>query len=137
MYNKGVYLSWEEINKPYILYYIGYISFVVNENDYHSQKYIRGKMKKIFVIEINEKDKNIENYEVMMALDNDIKEFADKLRENDNLYIQLKRTGSIWRNLIHKLELNLKENKIKKDNNDSNDSNDSKGTKHNHLKIVK
>ena len=94
-------------------------------------------MKKIFVIEINEKDKNIENYEVMMALDNDIKEFADKLRENDNLYIQLKRTGSIWRNLIHKLELNLKENKIKKDNNDSNDSNDSKGTKHNHLKIVK
>jgi hypothetical protein len=134
MYNKGVYLSWEEINKPYILYYIGYISFIVNENDYHSQKYIRGKMKKIFVIEINEKDKNIENYEVMMALDNDIKEFADKLRENDNLYIQLKRTGSIWRNLIHKLELNLKENKIKKDNNDSNDS---KGIKHNHLKIVK
>jgi len=91
-------------------------------------------MKKIFVIEINEKDKNIENYEVMMALDNDIKEFADKLRENDNLYIQLKRTGSIWRNLIHKLELNLKENKIEKD---ISDSNDSKGTKHNHLKIVK
>ena len=87
MYNKGVYLSWEEINKPYILYYIGYIRFVVNENDNHSQKQIRGKMKKIFVIEINEKDKNTENYEVMMALDNDIKEFADKLRENDNLYI--------------------------------------------------
>ena len=91
-------------------------------------------MKKIFVIEINEKDKNIENYEVMMALDNDIKEFEEKLRENDNLYIQLKRTGSIWRNLIHKLELNLKENKIEKD---ISDSNDSKGTKHNHLKIVK
>ena len=91
-------------------------------------------MKKIFVIEINEKDKNIENYEVMMALDNDIKEFADKLRENDNLYIQLKRTGSIWRNLIHKLELNLKENKIEKSENDSSNSKD---TKNNHLKIVK
>jgi hypothetical protein len=98
------------------------------------KKYIRGKMKKIFVIEINEKDKNIENYEVMMALDKDIKEFADKLRENNNLYVQLKRTGSIWRNLIHKLELNLKHSKTEKSKNDSIDSKD---TKYNHLKIVK
>jgi len=91
-------------------------------------------MKKIFVIEINEKDKNIENYEVMTALDNDIKEFADKLRENNNLYIQLKRTGSIWNNLINKIELNLKDNKIEKSENDSSSSKD---TKNNHLKIVK
>ena len=134
MYNKGIYFSWEEINKPYILYYIDYIRFVVNENDNHSQKYIRGKMKKIFVIEINEKDKNIENYEVMTALDKDIQEFADKLRENNNLYIQLKRTGSIWKNLMYKLELNLKNNKIEKSNDNSSDSKD---TKYNHLKIVK
>ena len=91
-------------------------------------------MKKIFVIEINEKDKNIENYEVMTSLDNDIKEFADKLRENNNLYIQLKRTGSIWNNLINKIELNLKDNKIEKSENDSSNSKD---TKNNHLKIVK
>jgi len=91
-------------------------------------------MKKIFVIEINEKDKNIENYEVMTALDKDIQEFADKLRENNNLYIQLKRTGSIWKNLMYKLELNLKNNKIEKSNDNSSDSKD---TKYNHLKIVK
>mgnify|MGYP003389664266 FL=1 len=91
-------------------------------------------MKKIFIIEINEKDKNLDNYEAVMALDKDIKEFADRLRSNDNIYVQLKRSGSIWRNILD----NIQEKFNNKSDNDSNDdSNDDKNRKINHLKLIK
>ena len=91
-------------------------------------------MKKIFVIEINEKDKNIDNYEAVMALDKDFQEFSDKLRNNDNIYVQLKRSGSIWRNILD----NIQEKFNNKSDNDSNDdSNDNKNRKINNLKIIK
>ena len=45
-------------------------------------------MKKIFVIEINEKDKNIENEEIINDLEQQFNEFSDKIRSNKNLYIR-------------------------------------------------
>ena len=91
-------------------------------------------MKKIFIIEINEKNKNLDNFEAVMALDKDIQEFADKLRSNDNIYVQLKRSGSIWRNILD----NIQEKFNNKSDNDSNDdSNDDKNRKINYLKLIK
>lgn len=93
-------------------------------------------MKKIFIIEINEKDKNLEDSDVIMAIDKDIEDFSNKLRDNTNVFIHLKRTGNVWKNLLEK----VKKNKIIGNNNkstDSSDSNQSKMTKYDHLKIVK
>ena len=93
-------------------------------------------MKKIFIIEINEKDKNLEDSDVIMAIDKDIEDFSNKLRDNTSVFIHLKRTGNIWKNLSEKAKINsIKENKIVLT--DTNDSNQSKMTKYDHLKIVK
>ena len=92
-------------------------------------------MKKIYTIEINEKDKNLEDSDVIMAIDKDIEDFSNKLRENTSVFIHLKRTGNVWKNLSEKVKKNkIKENKIKLI--DSSDSNQSKITKYDHLKIV-
>ena len=93
-------------------------------------------MKKIFTIEINEKDKNLEDSDVIMAIDKDIEDFSNKLRDNTSVFIHLKRTGNIWKNLSEKAKINsIKENKIVLT--DTNDSNQSKMTKYDHLKIIK
>ena len=91
-------------------------------------------MKKIFVIEINEKDKNLENYEAVIALDKDIQEFADKLRSNNDIYIQLKRAGNIWNNILHNIKINFN-NKNYEDSKSS--YTDSKDKNISHLKIIK
>ena len=92
-------------------------------------------MKKIFTIEINEKDKNLEDSDVIMAIDKDIEDFSNKLRDNTSVFIHLKRTGNVWKNLSEKVKKDkIKENKIKLT--DSSDSNQSKITKYDHLKIV-
>ena len=93
-------------------------------------------MKKIFIIEINEKDKNLEDSDVIMAIDKDIEDFSNKLRDNTSVFIHQKRTGNVWKNLLEK----VKKNKIIGNNNKStgsSDSNQSKMTKYDHLKIVK
>ena len=93
-------------------------------------------MKKIFTIEINEKDKNLEDSDVIMAIDKDIEDFSNKLRDNTSVYIHLKKTGNTWKNLLEKAKINsIKENKIVLT--DTNDSNQSKMTKYDHLKIIK
>ena len=93
-------------------------------------------MKKIFTIEINEKDRSLEDSDVIMAIDQDIEDFSNKLRDNTSVYIQLKRTGNTWKNLSEKAKINsIKENKIVLT--DTNDSNQSKMTKYDHLKIIK
>ena len=93
-------------------------------------------MKKIFTIEINEKDKNLEDSDVIMAIDKDIEDFSNKLRDNTSVYIHLKRTGNTWKNLSEKAKINsIKENKIVLT--DTNESNQSKMTKYDHLKIIK
>tara|TARA_B100001059_G_scaffold155823_1_gene155386 strand:+ start:951 stop:1232 length:282 start_codon:yes stop_codon:yes gene_type:complete len=92
-------------------------------------------MKKIYTIEINEKDKNLEDSDVIMAIDKDIEDFSNKLRDNTSVFIHLKRTGNVWKNLSEKVKKDkIKENKIKLT--DSSDSNQSKITKYDHLKIV-
>jgi len=53
-------------------------------------------MKKIYTIEINEKDKNLEDSDVIMAIDKDIEDFSNKLRDNTSVFIHLKRTGNVW-----------------------------------------
>ena len=68
-------------------------------------------MKKIFVIEINEKDKNIENEAVINELEQQFQEFSEKISSNKNLYIRFKRIGTTWQNILNNLI------KIKKDNN--------------------
>jgi len=93
-------------------------------------------MKKIFTIEINEKDKNLEDSDVIMAIDKDIEDFSNKLRDNTNVFIHLKRTGNVWKSLSEK----VKKDKIIGNNIEltgSSDSNQSKMTKYDHLKIVK
>ena len=91
-------------------------------------------MKKIFVIEINEKDKNIDNYDVVDDLEKEFTVFSKKLRENENIYINFKRIGNTWKNILD----NIQEKFNNKSDNDSNDdSNDNKNRKINHLKLIK
>ena len=85
-------------------------------------------MKKIFVIEINEKDKNIDNYDVVDDLEKEFTAFSKKLRENKNIYIYFKRVGNTWRNI---LDTSSKSNKLKQD------IKRLKLKKTNHLKVIK
>ena len=87
-------------------------------------------MKKIFVIEINEKDKNIENEAVINELELQFQEFSEKISSNKNLYIRFKRIGTTWQNILNNLI------KIKKDNNIVKKE-ENKFNKTNHLKVVK
>ena len=87
-------------------------------------------MKKIFVIEINEKDKNIENEAVINELEQQFQEFSEKISSNKNLYIRFKRIGTTWQNIVNNLI------KIKKDNNIVKKE-ENKFNKTNHLKVVK
>jgi len=87
-------------------------------------------MKKIFVIEINEKDKNIENEAVINELEQQFQEFSEKISSNTNLYIRFKRIGTTWQNILNNLI------KIKKDNNIVKKE-ENKFNKTNHLKVVK
>ncbi len=85
-------------------------------------------MKKIFVIEINEKDKNINNYDIVNDLEKEFTAFSKKLRENKNIYIYFKRVGNTWRNI---LDTSSKSNKLKQD------IKRLKLKKTNHLKVIK
>lgn len=87
-------------------------------------------MKKIFVIEINEKDKNIENEAIINELEQQFQEFSEKISSNKNLYIRFKRIGTTWQNILNNLI------KIKKDNNIVKNE-ENKFNKTNHLKVVK
>ena len=87
-------------------------------------------MKKIFVIEINEKDKNIENEAIINELEQQFQEFSEKISSNKNLYIRFKRIGTTWQNILNNLI------KIKKDSNIVKKE-ENKFNKTNHLKVVK
>ena len=88
-------------------------------------------MKKIFVIEINEKDKNIENEEIINELEQQFNEFSEKIRSNKNLYIRFKRIGTTWQNILNNLV------KIKKKDNKINKKEEINVNRPNHLKVVK
>ena len=84
-------------------------------------------MKKIFVIEINEKDKNINNEEVVNELEQQFEEFSKIISNNKNLYIRFKRVGSTWKNILDNINKVKYNNKIDKKN----------SKKTTHLKVVK
>ena len=88
-------------------------------------------MKKIFVIEINEKDKNIQNEEVIDELEQQFHEFSEKISSNKNLYIRFKRIGTTWQNILNNLV------KIKKKDNKINKKEEINVNRPNHLKVVK
>ena len=88
-------------------------------------------MKKIFVIEINEKDKNIENEAVINELEQQFQEFSEKISSNKNLYIRFKRIGTTWQNILNNLV------KIKKKDNKKNKKEEINVNRPNHLKVVK
>ena len=85
-------------------------------------------MKKIFVIEINEKDKNIDNYDVVTSLEKEFTDFSEKLRENQNIYIHFKRMGNTWKDILDASYKNSKNNEDMKILNHKNT---------NHLKVIK
>ncbi len=85
-------------------------------------------MKKIFVIEINEKDKNINNYDIVNDLEKEFTAFSKKLKKNKNIYIYFKRVGNTWRNI---LDTSSKSNKLNQDIQKINLK------KTNHLKVIK
>ena len=87
-------------------------------------------MKKIFVIEINEKDKNIENEQIINELEQQFNEFSEKIRSNKNLYIRFKRIGTTWQNILNNLVKIKKDNKINK-------KEEINVNRPNHLKVVK
>ena len=60
----------------------------------------RGIMKKIFILEINEKDKNIDNYDIIKALEKEFKEFSEIISTNNSVYLRFKRVGNTWQNII-------------------------------------
>ena len=84
-------------------------------------------MKKIFVVEINEKDKNINNEKVINELEQQFEEFSKNISDNKNLYIRFKRIGSTWQNILDNVNKFNNNNKIDKKN----------VTKTNHLKVIK
>ena len=84
-------------------------------------------MKKIFVVEINEKDKNINNEKVINELEQQFEEFSKNISDNKNLYIRFKRIGSTWQNILDNVNKFNNNNKIDKKN----------VNKTNHLKIIK
>ena len=84
-------------------------------------------MKKIFVVEINEKDKNINNEEVINELEQQFEEFSKNISNNKNIYIRFKRVGSTWQKILDDLNKFRYNNKIDKKN----------SNKTNHLKVVK
>jgi Ni,Fe-hydrogenase III large subunit len=87
-------------------------------------------MKKIFVLEINEKDKKIDNYEIINDLEKQFKEFSEIISANNSLYLRFKRVGNTWQNIIDKA-------KNTKQNTKNNYKDISENKKTNHLKVVK
>ena len=84
-------------------------------------------MKKIFIVEINDKDKNINNEDVINELEKQFQEFSNNISNNKNLYIRFKRVGSTWQNILDNLKKIKYNNKIDKKN----------SNKTNHLKVIK
>ena len=84
-------------------------------------------MRKIFVVEINDKDKNINNEDVINELEQQFQDFSNNISNNKNLYIRFKRVGSTWQNILDNVKKIKYDNKIDKKN----------VKKTNHLKVIK
>ena len=60
-------------------------------------------MKKIFVIDINEKDKKLTDKKFVMSLEKLFTNIAKDINDEKSIYIKLKRVGSIWDNILNSI----------------------------------
>ena len=81
-------------------------------------------MKKIFIIEINDKDKIIDSYNEINDLDEELKRFNERLQEK-NIFVRLKRVGKTWNDILENANKNISKKEAINDQ------------KTNHLKLIK
>tara|TARA_B100000073_G_C23408420_1_gene442204 strand:+ start:329 stop:580 length:252 start_codon:yes stop_codon:yes gene_type:complete len=83
-------------------------------------------MKKIFYIEINDKDKKYEDKEVVDRINNLISNIAIEISNEKEVFIQLKRVGNTWDNIVDATTMREKNTKVI-----------NKNKIKNHLKLIK
>ena len=83
-------------------------------------------MKKIFYIEINNKDKKYEDKEVVDRINNLISNVAIEISNEKEVFIQLKRVGNTWDNIVDATTMREKNTKVI-----------NKNKIKNHLKLIK
>ena len=83
-------------------------------------------MKKIFYIEINDKDKKYEDKEVVDRINNLISNIAIEISNEKEVFIQLKRVGNTWDNIVEATTMREKNTKVI-----------NKNKIKNHLKLIK
>lgn len=83
-------------------------------------------MKKIFYIEINDKDKKYKDKEVVDRINNLISNIALEISNEKEVFIQLKRVGSTWDNIVEATTMSEKNTKVI-----------NKNKIKNHLKLIK
>ena len=83
-------------------------------------------MKKIFYIEINNKDKKYEDKEVVDRINNLISNIAIEISNEKEVFIQLKRVGNTWDNIVDATTMREKNTKVI-----------NKNKIKNHLKLIK
>ena len=82
-------------------------------------------MKKIFAIEINEKDIKFRDELVVERINNLLSSIASDINNEKEVFIKFKRIGNTWDDIISNSNKNISKEKIKKKNDN------------NHLKLIK
>ena len=82
-------------------------------------------MKKIFAIEINEKDIKFKDELVVERINNLLSSIASDINNEKEVFIKFKRIGNTWDDIISNSNKNISKEKIKKKNDN------------NHLKLIK
>jgi len=82
-------------------------------------------MKKIFYIEINEKDKKYKDKEVVDRINKLISNIAIEVSNEKEVFIQLKRIGNTWDSIVNATIVNKKNKNLNIDRSK------------NHLKLIK
>ena len=81
-------------------------------------------MKKIFAIEINEKDIKFRDELVVERINNLLSSIASDINNEKEVFIKFKRIGNTWDDIISNSNKNISKEKIKKKNDN------------NHLKLI-
>ena len=82
-------------------------------------------MKKIFAIEINEKDIKFKDELVVERINNLLSSIASDINNEKEVFIKFKRIGNTWDDIISNSNKNISKEKSKKKNDN------------NHLKLIK
>lgn len=68
-------------------------------------------MKKIFTVEINDRDKKYKNKKIVDRLNKLFLAFSEEINNEKEIYIKFKRVGNVWENIVN----NTINNDIKED----------------------